>query len=130
MLRRANEKAKNYGGKIELRRENVHQLPFKSETFDTIFASLVFCTVADPMRGLQELRRVLKRGGRLLMLEHVRSKNRTLGYIMDRINPFVAKYGIDNVNRDTVESLRKAGFKILQDRNLAYDIVKAIIAVK
>lgn len=130
MLRRASEKVRDYDGSIELRREDVHQLPFESETFDTVFTSLVFCTVTDPIRGLLEIRRVLKRGGRLLMLEHVRSKNPALGYIMDRINPSVAKYGIDNINRDTVENLRKAGFKMVQDKNLAYDIVKALVAVK
>ncbi len=130
MLRRASEKARNYSGKIELRREDVHELPFKSETFDTVFTSLVFCTVADPIKGLREIRRVLKKGGKLLMLEHVRSKNETIGHLMDRANPFVAKYGIDNINRDTVGNLRKAGFKILQDKNVAYDIVKTIVAVK
>ncbi len=130
MLRRASEKARNYSGKIELRQEDVHQLPFKSETFDTVFTSLVFCTVADPIRGLREIRRVLRKGGKLLMLEHVRSKNEIIGQVMDRVNPFVARYGIDNINRDTVGNLRKAGFKILQDKNVAYDIVKTIVAVK
>ena len=130
MLRRASEKARNYDGRIELRREDVHQLPFKNETFDTVFTSLVFCTVADPIRGLREIHRVLKIGGRLLMLEHVRSKNRTLGYVMDRINPFVAKYGIDNINKDTVGNLGKVRFKIVQDKNLAYGVVKAIVAVR
>jgi ubiquinone/menaquinone biosynthesis C-methylase UbiE len=130
MLRRASEKARNYNGRIELRREDVHRLSFRSETFDTVFTSLVFCTVTDPIRGLREIRRVLKKDGKLLMLEHVRSKNGTLGYIMDRINLFIVKYGIDNINRDTVENLRKAGFKMVQDKNLAYDVVKAIVAVK
>lgn len=130
MLRRASEKTRDYDGRIELRREDVHQLPFKSESFDTVFTSLVFCTVADPNRGLLEIRRVLKKDGRLYMLEHVRSKNGIIGNVMDRINPTVAKYGIDNINRDTIENLRKAGFRIVQDKNLAYDIVKAIVASK
>jgi len=95
-----------------------------------VFTSLVFYTVTDPIRGLREIRRVLKKDGKLLMLEHVRSKNGTLGYIMDRISLFIFKYGIDNINRDTVENLRKAGFKMVQDKNLAYDVVKAIVAVK
>ena len=130
MLRRASEKARNYNGRIELRREDVHRLSFRSETFDAVFTSLVFYTVTDPIRGLREIRRVLKKDGKLLMLEHVRSKNGTLGYIMDRISLFIFKYGIDNINRDTVENLRKAGFKMVQDKNLAYDVVKAIVAVK
>jgi len=108
----------------------VQHLSFTSETFDTVFASWVFCSVADPAKSLAEVRRVLKKHGRLLLLEHVRSRGRVLGYLMDRLNPLVAKFGVDNINRDTVENLRKAGFKIQQERNLAYDVVKAIIAVK
>jgi len=130
MLRRAQKKARNYAGKINLRREDVQSLPFKDETFDTVFASLVFCSVTDPIKGLTELRRVLKKGGQLLMLEHVRSRGKRLGYLMDRINPLIAKYSVENINRDTVENLRKAGFKVKQERDLAYDVVKAIVAVK
>jgi len=130
MLRRAEQKLGRYLGSIELRREDVQDLSFKDATFDTIFCSWVFCSVADPAKGLDEVRRVLKKDGRLLMLEHVKSENKVLGYLMDRLNRLVARLGIDNINRDTVENLRKAGFKIEQDRNLAYDVVKAIVASK
>jgi ubiquinone/menaquinone biosynthesis C-methylase UbiE len=130
MLKRAANKLKNYHGIIKLRREDVQKLPFEDETFDTVFTSLVFCSVEDPVKGLTELRRVLKSGGRVLMLEHVRTRGRRLGAIMDRINPFISKYGVENINRDTVKNLRKAGFKVKQERNLVYDVVKAIVAVK
>jgi len=130
MFRRAKDKVKNFNGNVELRRENVERLPFRDEAFATIFTSCVFCSVNDPIKGLKELRRVLKKDGELLMLEHVRSKGRVLGYLMDKLNPLVTRYGVDNINRDTEENLRKAGFKIEQERNLAYDIVKAIVAVK
>lgn len=130
MLRRAQEKAKNYDDHIKLRREDVQNLPFKDEAFDTIFSSLVFCSVDDPIKGLVELRRVLKKGGRLLMLEHVRSNGKVLGPLMDRLNLLIVRSGVDNINRDTVESLRKAGFRIEQERNLVHDIVKAIVALK
>jgi len=130
MLRHAREKLKNTDLNVRLRREDVQRLSFKDESFDTVFASWVFCSVADPVRGLTEVRRVLRKHGQLLLLEHVRSRGRVLGYLMDRLNPLVAKYGIDNINRDTVENLRKAGFKIQLERNLAHDVVKAIVAVK
>lgn len=130
MLLRAREKLVNHVGRVELRREDVEHLPFRNEFFDTIFTSLVFCTVNDPVEGLRELNRVLKPSGRLLMLEHVKSKNRIFGYLMDKINPIVAKYGIDNINRDTVQNLQKAGFKVKQERNVAYDILKVIVAEK
>lgn len=130
MLHRAEKKRSDYRGKIELCREDVESLSFKDEAFDTIFCSWVFCTVADPVEGLTHLRRVLKKDGQLLMLEHVRSKNNIVGYLMDKLNPLVARLGIGNINRDTVHYLRKVGFKIEQDRNIAYDIVKAIVASK
>lgn len=130
MLRRAKAKLKNYHGDVKLRREDVQNLPFKDETFDTIFTSWVFCSVKDPIKGLTELLRVLKKDGQLLMLEHVRSRNWKLGLLMDRLNPLIVKYGVDNLDRDTVGNLRKAGFKIQDERNLAYDVVKSIVAVK
>jgi len=130
MLLRAREKLKNYDGSIKLRREDVQDLSFEDEAFDTVFTSWVFCSVTDPVKGLTELRRVMKKDGQLLMLEHVRSEGRILGYVMDKLNPLIAKVGLDNINRDTVKNLRKAGFNVLQERNLAYDVVKAIIAVK
>lgn len=130
MLRRAEKKVRNYGGHVRLRREDVQELSFKDETFDTIFSSWVFCSVADPIKGLTELRRVLRKDGKLLMLEHVRSNNKVLGYSMDRLNPLVTRFGVDNINRNTAENLRKAGFRVEQERNLVYDIVKAIVATK
>ena len=130
MLRRAEQKRNNYDGQIELRKEDVQNLSFKDEAFDTVFSSWVFCSVTDPAKGLSEVRRVLKKGGQLLMLEHVRSNNKMLGRLMDKLNPLVSRLGVGNINRDTVQYLRQAGFKIEQEDNVAYDVVKAIVASK
>jgi len=130
MLRRAQEKRDSYNRKIELRTEDVQKLSFDDEAFDTIFSSWVFCSVTDPAKGLSEVRRVLKKDGQLLMLEHVRSKSRILGWLMDKLNPFVSRLGLGDINRDTVQYLRQAGFKIEKEQNIAYDVVKAIVASK
>jgi len=130
MLRRAEQKRSNYKGKIELRKEDVQNLSFKDEAFDTVFTSWVFCSVTDPAKGLSEVHRVLKKGGQLLMLEHVRSNNKMLGRLMDILNPLVSRLGVGNINRDTVQHLRQAGFEIEEERNVAYDVVKAIVASK
>jgi ubiquinone/menaquinone biosynthesis C-methylase UbiE len=130
MLRGAEQKRNNYDGQIELRKEDVQNLSFKDEAFDTVLSSWAFCSVTDPARGLSEVRRVLKKGGCLLMLEHVRSKNKMLGRLMDKLNPLVSRLGVGNMNRDTVQYLRQAGFKIEQEINISYDVVKAIVASK
>jgi len=132
MLKRAKEKLKNsdYNMNVKLRHEDVQRLSFKDEAFDTVFTSWVFCSVTDPIKGLTELRRVLRKGGILLMLEHVRSQGRVLGYLMDKLNALIIRFSWENINRDTVGNLRRAGFKVEQERNLFYDVVKAIVAVK
>jgi len=91
MPRRAEQKRSNYNGKIELRREDVQNVSFKDQTFDTVFSSWVFCSVTDPAKGVSEVRRVLKKGGQLLMLEHMRSNNKMLGCLMDKLNPLVSR---------------------------------------
>lgn len=129
MLRRAKKKLKDLNVEVELLRQDVQNLSFKDETFDSVFTSWVFCAVTDPIKGLKEVNRVLKRGGALLMLEHIKSKNKELGRLMDRLNPLALRI-TDNINRDTLENLRKAGFVVRQEKALVYDIAKAIVAVK
>ncbi|WP_366938937.1 methyltransferase domain-containing protein [Thermococcus sp.] len=60
---------------------DVENLPFPDNTFDTVVSSFVFCTVPEPERGLAEIRRVLKPGGRAIFLEHTRSDSRLVDYL-------------------------------------------------
>jgi ubiquinone/menaquinone biosynthesis C-methylase UbiE len=59
-------------GAVQVTDGDVHDLGFPDRSFDTVTASLVFCSVTDPARALQEVHRVLKPGGRFLFHEHVR----------------------------------------------------------
>lgn len=89
------------------------RLPLPAAQVDTVVSTLVLCTVADQKQVLAEVRRVLKPGGRLLFLEHVRSEDADLAAWQDRLNGFnrFIAYGC-NCNRDTVEAIRAAGFTI------------------
>ncbi|MBO3842717.1 MAG: methyltransferase domain-containing protein [Candidatus Brockarchaeota archaeon] len=130
MLKRAFNRAQHYKGRVVLRREDVQHLSFEEEKFDTVVAFCVFCSVTDPIKGLNEIHRVLKEGGQLLMLEHVRSKNPVLGRLMDVFNPIIVRLGGENINRDTVRNIKNVGFKIVKEKNLIYDVLKEIICVK
>ena len=82
----------------------------------------------NPVLGLQEIRRVLKPGGRLLLLERVRSENAFLGTLMDWLNPLVVRMMGANINRRTVENVQQAGLEIETVENLGGEIVKRIVA--
>lgn len=88
-------------------------LPFDNDSFDTVVATLVFCTVEDPLRALTEARRVLVEGGRLLYLEHVRSESAKLARWQNRLErPWGFFAGGCHPNRDTGQLLADAGFWI------------------
>jgi ubiquinone/menaquinone biosynthesis C-methylase UbiE len=129
MLERAAKKAAEYDGTIELRQMDVSQLPFPSDSFDTIVTVCTFCSVPRPVSGLRELYRVLKPGGQILMFEHVRSRIGPLGVVLDLMTPLSRRVGPD-LNRDTVGNVQKAGFRIRREENVYLDIVKIIEGVK
>jgi len=107
---------------------NAEELGFKDGQFDNIVSTFVFCSVSDPVVGLRELKRVLKSDGQALFLEHVRPGSRLLGKIFDIFNPLVVRIWGANINRNTVENIKQAGFQILSEENLSKDIVKLIVA--
>lgn len=94
-------------------RANAEALPFRDDAFDTVVSSLVFCSVDDPDRGLEEIRRVLRPDGTLRMLEHVRSTNRFGAWLQDAVAPLWCRLtGGCHPNRRTEESVERAGFRI------------------
>lgn len=114
MLKRARRRAAALGLDVELRLGDVQALDLPDDRFDTAVATFVFCSVPDPVLGLQELGRVVKPGGRILLLEHVRSHRPLLGAFMDLLNPLVVRLIGANVNRRTVETVRRSGL-VLQE---------------
>ena len=130
MLKRALLRAEQYQGKIRFCLMNSESLAFPDNTFDTIVTVCVFCTVTHPVAGLQECRRVLKPGGKLLMFEHVMSKNLVYGLSLKFMSLFTEALEGTHLYRDTVANVRKAGFKVQSEQNVYLDIVKAIEGVK
>ena len=92
---------------------NAHALPFSGRSFDTVVSTLVFCSVAEVHIALAEIRRILKPGGRLLMMEHVRGRTGFSRRFTDWMHPlWFAVQGECHLNRETESRLREAGFRI------------------
>jgi ubiquinone/menaquinone biosynthesis C-methylase UbiE len=108
---------------------DIEHLAFPDHTFDAAAATLVFCSVERPVAGLQEVRRVLKPGGQLHLIEHVRSHHGWLGRLQDRLNArwYVWAEGC-NLNRDTEANVRLAGFDLQLVRVNYLGLLKTMIA--
>jgi ubiquinone/menaquinone biosynthesis C-methylase UbiE len=91
---------------------DVQHLDLPSDIFNTVIATFVFCSVPDPVQGLQELGRVVRPDGHILLLEHVRIDRPVIGTLMDVLTPLVARLNGASINRRTVTNVRLAGLRI------------------
>jgi ubiquinone/menaquinone biosynthesis C-methylase UbiE len=97
---------------VEVSAAGAEALPFPDGSFDTVVSTLVLCTVPDQEAALDEVRRVLRPGGRLLFIEHVRAAGSAARW-QDRLEPLWRRLlGGCHPNRDTVAAIQEAGFEI------------------
>jgi ubiquinone/menaquinone biosynthesis C-methylase UbiE len=110
MARQLRKRAPEAGVPVEIVTGSAEALPFPDGSFDTVVVTFVLCSVEDPAAALAEVRRVLRPGGRLVMLEHVRG-DRRLARWQDRFTPLHRKVaGNCHLNRETKDAVAAAGF--------------------
>ena len=113
MLVRARGRAAAARARVLLVAADAQRLPFRSRVFDTGIAELAFCTIPHPVRALEELRRVLRPGVPLRVLEHVRVAQPIVALMQDWLTPIWRRIaGGCHLNRRTAEGLAAAGFDI------------------
>ena len=128
MLRHAQARALEARVPVTLTQAPAEVLPFADGTFDSALATLVFCSVDDPERGLREVHRTLKPGGALLLVEHVRSEGTVAARVQDVITPvFKRLAGNCHPNRDTASVVKRAGFHIETLRTLPNGLEPIIV---
>ena len=118
-------KNKNRPAGLNLVQGLAEKLPFFDASFDAAFSSLVFCTVESPEAAFAELRRVVRTGGTVLLLDHVRPDG-LLGPVFDLLNMIIAPLCGDHVNRQTATTARAAGLEVLQVQKLGLGIFNLI----
>lgn len=96
--------------KMEL---SVMKLPFADESFDYVVFTLVFCSVENPMEGLREIKRVLKKDAKIAFIEHILPPGSTEKHLFHKVNSRWSKIaGGCNLNRETVKMIEAVGFEI------------------
>jgi ubiquinone/menaquinone biosynthesis C-methylase UbiE len=115
MARRLERKLAGYSLPIRVVAARAEELPFEQGSFDFVVSTLVLCTVDDQARALAEIRRVLKPGGQLVFLEHVRSDDPRLSRWQDRLHGLQVLVGHGcHCNRRTLENIERASFSIAE----------------
>jgi ubiquinone/menaquinone biosynthesis C-methylase UbiE len=119
MVRRLERNVREHASAAKVLRAPAEDLPFDDDTFDVAVSTLVLCGVDDQPRALRELRRVLRPGGQLLFIEHVRSDDPRTAHMQDRMNWLNRLVVCCDCNRPTLGSIQEAGFAITRVEHTA-----------
>ena len=130
MLKQATQKKLRKNIAVELDLMDVQSLYFADNSFDTVIATFVFCSVPLPLRGLKELYRVCRPGGQVILLEHVLSSKPILASVMNFINPAVVALVGANINRNTLKNVQSCAFSSVHVDERSGDLIKLIVARK
>ncbi len=130
MLKRAEQKRTRKNVTVELDLMDVQSLYFADNSFDTVIATFVFCSVPLPLKGLKELYRVCRPGGQVVLLEHVLSSKPALASVMNFVNPAIVALVGANINRNTVKNVQSCAFSSVHVDESSGDIIKLIVAKK
>jgi phosphatidylethanolamine/phosphatidyl-N-methylethanolamine N-methyltransferase len=111
MLGHARRRAEALHSPTSLAFADVEALPFADASFDAAVASFVFCSVPDPSRGLNELHRVVRPGGRLLLLEHVLPSPGLLAALCTALDPWVVRVWGAHIDRQTRQAVEQSPWR-------------------
>lgn len=130
MLTIGRNRAEELGREADLRVGDVQDLDFKDESFDTVVCTLGLCTIPDPRKAISEAHRVLRPGGRLILLEHVRSPSLPVRTIERALEPLSVRFQADHLTREPLDYLKVEGFEVERLERSKWGIVERVLARK
>lgn len=128
MLAIGRKRAQELGRDVELRIGDAQALDFEDQSFDTVIITFALCTIPDDRKAASEAYRVLRPGGRLVLLEHVRSPALAVRGVQRLIDPLSVRFGADHLVREPLEYLADVGFQIDGVERLKWGIVERVLA--
>jgi ubiquinone/menaquinone biosynthesis C-methylase UbiE len=130
MLDIARRRAADLGIDADLREGDAQQLAFEDDSFDTVVCTLSLCTLPDPAMAITEMKRVLRPGGRLLLLDHIGSSWWPIWAIQRVIEQFTIRAAGEHMTRRQLPLVEAAGFEIVETQRLKAGTVERIAARK
>lgn len=130
MLARARARAAELRRDVKLRVGDAQALDLPESSFDTVVCTLGLCSIPDARATVAEMRRVLRPGGRVLLLEHVRSPQRLVRTIQRALEPITVWLGGDHLVREPLDLLAAEGFEIDEVERSKLGLVERVAARK
>jgi ubiquinone/menaquinone biosynthesis C-methylase UbiE len=130
MLAVAGDRARAVGREVALREADAQALPFADASFDTVVCTLSLCAIPDDRAAIGEMRRVLRPGGRLLLLDHVGSSRRAVRVVQRLVETVTVRLAGEHFTRRPLPLVAEAGFVIEESERFKAGIVERLVAVK
>jgi ubiquinone/menaquinone biosynthesis C-methylase UbiE len=130
MLAVAHQRQRELGREADLGVGDAQALEFDGDSFDTVTCTLALCTIPDPRQAVREVHRVLRPGGRFLLLEHVRSPSAPVRAAQRLLDPLAVRFQADHLVREPLDHLEPEGFEVERIERSKWGIVERVAARK
>ena len=130
MLAIARRRALEAGQDVDLREGDAHDLDFADGSFDTVVCTFSLCNIPDTDRALGEMNRVLRAGGRLILVDHIRSSVKPILWLQKAVEMLTLRIDGDHMTRRPSLRVERHGFEITERERFARGVVERLVAIK
>ncbi len=131
MLEIARSRARDLGRPVVLKEGDAHDLTFPDESFDAVVCTYSLCNIPDPQRAVSEMKRVLRPGGKLILVDHIRSRVKPVFWFQKFVEFFTKRLEGEHMTRRPAEYVEATDFDIIErDRLGLSGVVERLVAVK
>jgi ubiquinone/menaquinone biosynthesis C-methylase UbiE len=130
MLDIARRRALELGRDVDLREGDAHELAFEDGSFDSVVSTFSLCNIPDPDRALSEMNRVLRTGGKLILVDHIRSSVTPIRLLQRAVEVVSVRFDGDHMTRRPGEKVESHGFRITERDRFKWGIVERLVATK
>ena len=131
MLAIAKQRAEEHGLQIQLEQGDAQALPYPADHFDTVLCTYSLCNIPDEARAVAEMKRVLKPGGRLILVDHIRSAVKPIYWGQKIVELFSVRIDGDHMTRRPLEQVKEEGFEVVERERYGLGaMVERLVAVK
>jgi ubiquinone/menaquinone biosynthesis C-methylase UbiE len=130
MLAIARRRAADVGLRVDFREADAQALPFAADAFDSVVCTLALCSIPDDRQSIAEMRRVLKPGGQLVLVEHVRSPIWAVRAVQHVLEPLMLRLEQDHLLRDPLDHLEASGLAVESCQRNAWGLIERTLATK